>query len=80
MLMIITVPTAFTIMLMCTVEIEILSDILGAEYGLNGEFMDITVSSLTKAGLDMIVLYNMTVEGYEKVAFAAVFAGPFVCK
>lgn len=80
MFMIITIPTAFTILLMCTLEIEILCDILGAALGLNGEFMDITFSGLTKAGMDMIVLYNMTVEGYEKMAFAAVYAGPFVCK
>ncbi|KAM8708759.1 hypothetical protein ACLKA7_015688 [Drosophila subpalustris] len=74
---IITSLSSFVIIFMCAAEIEVLTTIVGIVFNLSDNFMDITFGSLINAILDLIAIYGMTMQGYEKMAFAAIFAGPF---
>jgi len=72
--------SSFVIIFMCAAEIEVLTTIEGIVFDLSGNFMDITFGSLVNAILDLIAISGMAKQGYEKMAFAATFAGPFFSK
>ncbi|XP_062131621.1 mitochondrial sodium/calcium exchanger protein-like isoform X2 [Drosophila sulfurigaster albostrigata] len=69
--------SSFVIVFVCAAEIEVLTTIVGVVFDFSGNLMDITFGALINAILDMLAIYTMTMAGYEKMAFAAIFAGPF---
>lgn len=61
-------------------EIEILTSIVGVACNLSETFVDITIGSLTNALIDLMANFNLAMQGYEKMVFAAICAGPFFSK
>ncbi|KAH8371532.1 hypothetical protein KR093_007868, partial [Drosophila rubida] len=69
--------SSFVIIFVCAAEIEVLTTIVGVVLDLSANLMDITFGSLINAVLDMLAINTMAMAGYEKMAMAAIFAGPF---
>lgn len=80
MFLILSIPSAIVIIFLCMGEIEVLCEVLGESAGMKPEFVEITFGSISNSILDMYIIIGATMEGYEEMAFAAVFAAPFFCK
>ncbi|XP_030388102.1 mitochondrial sodium/calcium exchanger protein-like [Scaptodrosophila lebanonensis] len=63
--------------LVCATEIEVLSSIVGIVFNLTANYMAITFGSLANATSDMMANVALAMQGYEKMAYAAIFGGPF---
>ncbi|XP_017867958.1 PREDICTED: sodium/potassium/calcium exchanger 6, mitochondrial-like isoform X3 [Drosophila arizonae] len=69
--------SSLVLIVVCVGEIEILTSIVGVACNLSETFVDITIGSLTNALIDLMANFNLAMQGYEKMVFAAICAGPF---
>ncbi|XP_022220280.2 mitochondrial sodium/calcium exchanger protein [Drosophila obscura] len=68
--------SSIVIIWVCASEMEVLTSIVGIVFNLSGNFMAITVGSVANAMADIIANSNLALQGYEKMAFAAIIGGP----
>ncbi|KAL7737871.1 hypothetical protein ACLKA6_006247 [Drosophila palustris] len=61
----------------CTGEIEVLISIVGIVFNLSEHFLSITFGSVGNAIINLMASFALTMQGNEKMAFTAIFAGPF---
>ncbi|XP_001987226.2 mitochondrial sodium/calcium exchanger protein [Drosophila grimshawi] len=71
------VSSSVVLITLCVGEIEMLNSIVGVVFNLSENFMDITFGSITNATIDLMANFALTKQGYEKMAYAAICAGPF---
>ncbi|XP_023167459.2 mitochondrial sodium/calcium exchanger protein [Drosophila hydei] len=69
--------SSLVLIVLCVGEIEILTSIVGAAFNLGETFVDITFGSLTNAIIDLLADFSLAMQGYDKMAFAAICAAPF---
>ncbi|XP_034478190.1 mitochondrial sodium/calcium exchanger protein-like [Drosophila innubila] len=69
--------SSLVIIVFCTGEIEVLISIVGIVFNLSEHFLSITFGSVGNAVINLMASFAMTMQGYERMAFTAVFAGPF---
>ncbi|XP_030388071.1 mitochondrial sodium/calcium exchanger protein-like [Scaptodrosophila lebanonensis] len=69
--------SSMIVIMVCATEIEVLSSIVGIVFNLTANYMAITFGSLANATSDMIANMALALQGYEKMAFAAIFGAPF---
>lgn len=72
--------SSLVLIVLCVGEIEILTSIVGAAFNLGETFVDITFGSLTNAIIDLLADFSLAMQGYDKMAFAAICAAPFFSK
>ncbi|SPP74318.1 mitochondrial sodium/calcium exchanger protein [Drosophila guanche] len=68
--------SSIVIIWVCASEMEVLTSIVGIVFNLSGNFMAITFGSVANAMADIIANSNLALQGYEKMAFAAIIGGP----
>ncbi|XP_064543243.1 mitochondrial sodium/calcium exchanger protein-like isoform X2 [Drosophila montana] len=71
-----TAMTAMLIIITCAIELEVLCCIIGLVLNLTENFVASCVRSLAAAVADLIMNVEVAMQGYERMAFAAVLAGP----
>ncbi|KAH8399351.1 hypothetical protein KR215_008221 [Drosophila sulfurigaster] len=74
---VLSASSSLVIIVICSSEIEVLIAIVGIVCHLSEHFLNITFGSMGSAVINLMASYAMTVQGYEKLAFTGVFAGPF---
>ncbi|XP_002138749.2 mitochondrial sodium/calcium exchanger protein-like [Drosophila pseudoobscura] len=76
MFIIFSFSSSVVIIWVCASEMEVLTSIVGIVFNLSGNFMAITFGSVSNAMADIIANSNLALQGYEKMAFAAIIGGP----
>ncbi|EDV59486.1 mitochondrial sodium/calcium exchanger protein isoform X1 [Drosophila erecta] len=57
-------------------ELEVLSEIVGIVFNLSETFMAVTFGAVSNATPDIIANYQLALQGYGRMAFAAIIGGP----
>jgi len=57
-------------------ELEVLSEIVGIVFNLSESFMAVTFEAVSNATPDIIANYQLALQGYGRMAFAAIIGGP----
>ncbi|KAH8321553.1 hypothetical protein KR074_008380 [Drosophila pseudoananassae] len=57
-------------------ELEVLSDIVGIVFNLSENFMSVTIGAISNATPDIIANSHLAMQGYGRMAFAAIIGGP----
>ncbi|XP_032292874.1 mitochondrial sodium/calcium exchanger protein isoform X3 [Drosophila virilis] len=71
-----TAVTSLLIVTTCAIELEVLCCIIGLVLNLTENFVASSVRSSAAAIADLIMNAEVAIQGYERMAFAAVLAGP----
>ncbi|XP_023030629.2 mitochondrial sodium/calcium exchanger protein [Drosophila willistoni] len=71
-----SLSSSMLLITICASEIEVLTTILGIVFDLSGNFMAISFGSIANATADLITNSSLAMQGYEKMAFAAIIGGP----
>ncbi|KAH8370772.1 hypothetical protein KR093_004906, partial [Drosophila rubida] len=74
---VLTTSSSLVIIVICTSEIDVLLLIVGIVCNMSEHFVNITFGCIGNALVNLLASYSMTIQGYEKMAFTAVFASPF---
>lgn len=72
--------TSLLIVTTCAIELEVLCCIVGLVLNLTENFVASSVRSSAAAIADLIMNVEVAMQGYERMAFAAVLAGPLFSK
>ncbi|XP_064554245.1 mitochondrial sodium/calcium exchanger protein-like isoform X2 [Drosophila montana] len=75
-----TVPNltgSIFLMFQCSTEITVITEVLGHMLKVPNDFMGATVISIAISLIDLVTIMSMTLQGYEKMAYAAAIGGPF---
>ncbi|KAH8285161.1 hypothetical protein KR054_005758, partial [Drosophila jambulina] len=68
--------SSLTTIWIATTELEVLSEIVGIVFRLSENFMAVTIGAISNAAPDMIANSQLTLQGYGRMAFAAIIGGP----
>ncbi|KAH8254458.1 hypothetical protein KR032_010181 [Drosophila birchii] len=68
--------SSMTIIWIAATELDVLSEIVGIVFRLSENFMAVTISAISNATPDMIANAQLTLQGYGRMAFAAIIGGP----
>ncbi|KAH8237351.1 hypothetical protein KR038_010192 [Drosophila bunnanda] len=68
--------SSLTTIWIAATELEVLSEIVGIVFHLSENFMAVTIGAIMNAAPDMIANSQLTLQGYGRMAFAAIIGGP----
>ncbi|KAH8304486.1 hypothetical protein KR059_011009 [Drosophila kikkawai] len=68
--------SSITTIWIAATELEVLSEIVGIVFDLSENFMAVTIGAISNATPDMIANSHLTLQGYGRMAFAAIIGGP----
>lgn len=57
-------------------ELEVLMDIVAIVFNLSENFMSVTIGAISNATPDIIANSHLAMQGYGRMAFAAIIGGP----
>ncbi|EDW46977.1 GM20668 [Drosophila sechellia] len=69
-------PLSMVTLWLAVTELEVLSEIVGIVFNLSESFMAVTFEAVSNATPDIIANYQLALQGYGRMAFAAIIGGP----